>query len=110
MPADTLFTPRHLSNCDVVIAMYHDQGLVAFKTISFDEGVNYTAGLKFVRTSPDHGVAYDIAGKGIANEESFKEAIFSAIELYKNRNEYQELTKNVLQHIHLKLEKGDNKE
>ncbi|WP_313375691.1 4-hydroxythreonine-4-phosphate dehydrogenase PdxA [Chishuiella sp.] len=109
-PADSFFTPKNLDAFDAVLAMYHDQGLVAFKTISFDEGVNYTAGLRYVRTSPDHGVAYDIAGKGIANEESFKEAIFTAIELYKNRVDYKELTKNVLQHIPLKLEKGDNKE
>lgn len=108
--ADSFFSPSNLDVFDAVLAMYHDQGLVAFKTISFDEGVNYTAGLKFVRTSPDHGTAYDIAGKGIANEESFKEAIFLAIEIHKNRNEYQDLTKNVLQHIPLKLEKGDNKE
>ncbi len=108
--ADSFFSPANLDVFDAVLAMYHDQGLVAFKTISFDEGVNYTAGLKYVRTSPDHGVAYDIAGKGIANEESFKEAIFLAVELYKNRVEHQELTKNVLQHIPLKLEKGDNKE
>ena len=109
-PADSFFGPSNLDAFDAVLAMYHDQGLVAFKTISFDEGVNYTAGLQYVRTSPDHGVAYDIAGKGIANEESFKEAIFTAIELYKNRQEYKELTKNVLQNIPLKLEKGDNKE
>lgn len=109
-PADSFFTPSNLEVFDAVLAMYHDQGLIPFKTISFDEGVNYTAGLKYVRTSPDHGVAYDIAGKGIANEESFKEAIFLAIELYKNRLDYAELTKNVLQHIPLKLEKGDNKE
>lgn len=109
-PADSFFNSSNLDNFDGVLAMYHDQGLVAFKTISFDEGVNYTAGLKFVRTSPDHGVAYDIAGKGIANEESFKEAVFTAIELFKNREEYKELTQNVLQHIPLKLEKGDNRE
>jgi len=109
-PADSFFNSTNLNNFDGVLAMYHDQGLVAFKTISFDEGVNYTAGLKYVRTSPDHGVAYDIAGKGIANEESFKEAIFTAIELFKNREEYKELTQNVLQHIPLKLEKGDNRE
>ena len=106
--ADSFFNPSNLDVFDAVLAMYHDQGLVAFKTISFDEGVNYTAGLKFVRTSPDHGVAYDIAGKGIANEESFKEAIFAAIDLHKNRLEYQELTKNVLQSTPLKLERGEN--
>ena len=68
------------------------------------------AGLKYVRTSPDHGVAYNIAGKGIANHESFKEAVYLAINIYKNRLDYAELTKDVLQHIPLKLEKGDNKE
>lgn len=108
--ADSFFTPENLDAFDAVLAMYHDQGLIPFKTIAFDEGVNYTAGLKFVRTSPDHGVAYNIAGKGIANEESFKEAVYLAIELFKNRLDYAELTKNVLQHIPLKLEKGDNKE
>ena len=108
--ADSFFTDQNLEFFDAVLAMYHDQGLIPFKTIAFDEGVNYTAGLKYVRTSPDHGVAYDIAGKGIANEESFKEAIFLAIQLYKNRMDYAELTQNVLQHIPLKLEKGDNKE
>jgi len=109
-PADSFFTDQNLAFFDAVLAMYHDQGLIPFKTIAFDEGVNYTAGLKYVRTSPDHGVAYDIAGKGIANEESFKEAVFLAIELHKNRMDYAELTQNVLQHIPLKLEKGDNKE
>ncbi|WP_322969081.1 4-hydroxythreonine-4-phosphate dehydrogenase PdxA [Faecalibacter sp. LW9] len=108
--ADSFFTDQNLEAFDAVLAMYHDQGLIPFKTIAFDEGVNYTAGLKYVRTSPDHGVAYDIAGKGIANEESFKEAVFLAIELHKNRLDYAELTQNVLQHIPLKLEKGDNKE
>ena len=108
--ADSFFNPSNLDVFDAVLAMYHDQGLIPFKTIAFDEGVNYTAGLKYVRTSPDHGVAYDIAGKGIANEESFKEAIFLALDIYKNRQDYAELTENVLQHIPLKLEKGDNKE
>lgn len=108
--ADSFFTDQNLDAFDAVLAMYHDQGLIPFKTIAFDEGVNYTAGLNYVRTSPDHGVAYDIAGKGIANEESFKEAIYLAIDIYKNRLDYAELTKNVLQHIPLKLEKGDNRE
>ena len=108
--ADSFFTDQNLDVFDAVLAMYHDQGLIPFKTISFDEGVNYTAGLKYVRTSPDHGVAYNIAGKGIANHESFKEAVYLAINIYKNRQDYAELTKDVLQHIPLKLEKGDNKE
>jgi len=108
--ADSFFTNQNLETFDAILAMYHDQGLIPFKTIAFDEGVNYTAGLKHVRTSPDHGVAYNIAGKGIANEESFKEAIFLAINIFKNRLDYAQLTENVLQHIPLKLEKGDNKE
>ena len=76
--------------------MYHDQGLAPFKTIAYEEGVNYTAGLPFIRTSPDHGTAYDIAGKNMADEQSFSEAIFTAIEIFRNRTEYQELTKNPL--------------
>jgi 4-hydroxythreonine-4-phosphate dehydrogenase len=76
--------------------MYHDQGLAPFKTIAYEEGVNYTAGLPFIRTSPDHGTAYDIAGKNMADEQSFSEAIFTAIKIFRNRTEYQELTKNPL--------------
>ncbi|WP_395093515.1 4-hydroxythreonine-4-phosphate dehydrogenase PdxA [Vaginella massiliensis] len=95
-PADSFFSPAMLDQFDAVLAMYHDQGLIPFKTICFEEGVNYTAGLSHVRTSPDHGVAYDIAGKGIADETSFKQAIFTAIRIFENRKEYSELTKNVL--------------
>jgi 4-hydroxythreonine-4-phosphate dehydrogenase len=76
--------------------MYHDQGLAPFKTIAYEEGVNYTAGLPFIRTSPDHGVAYDIAGKNLADETSFSEAIFTAIKIFKNRTEYRELMENQL--------------
>lgn len=70
---------------DGVLAMYHDQGLIPFKTIAFDLGVNYTAGLPIVRTSPDHGTAYEIAGKGIANENSFREAVYLAINISEKR-------------------------
>ena len=76
--------------------MYHDQGLIPFKTLSFGNGVNYTAGLDKIRTSPDHGTAYEIAGKGLANNESFKEAVYLAIDIFHRRNDYQELTKNQL--------------
>ena len=76
--------------------MYHDQGLIPFKTLSFGEGVNFTAGLNKIRTSPDHGTGFDIAGKNIANESSFREAVYSAIDIYKNRIEYNELTNNPL--------------
>lgn len=75
-------------NFDVIVAIYHDQGLIPFKILSSYKGINFTAGLSHIRTSPDHGVAYNIAGKGIANESSFQEAVFKAIEIYKNRIEY----------------------
>ena len=90
-PADSFFQPEKYKAFDAVLAMYHDQGLAPFKTIAYEEGVNYTAGLPFIRTSPDHGVAYDIAGKNIADETSFSEAIFTAINIFKSRDEYQEL-------------------
>jgi 4-hydroxythreonine-4-phosphate dehydrogenase len=67
--------------------MYHDQGLIPFKTIAFEEGVNYTAGLKLIRTSPDHGTAYEIAGKGTVNIQSFLQSIYTIIDIIKNRKE-----------------------
>ena len=81
---------------DGVLAMYHDQGLIPFKTISFGQGVNYSAGLSFVRTSPDHGTAYDIAGKNIADESSFREAIYLACDIARKRKEFEQLNANVL--------------
>ena len=93
-PADSYFQPNKYKNFDAVLAMYHDQGLAPFKTLAYEEGVNYTAGLPFIRTSPDHGVAYDIAGQNVADEQSFSEAIFMAIKIYKNRKEYQDLMTN----------------
>lgn len=93
-PADSYFQPNKYKNYDAVLAMYHDQGLAPFKTLAYEEGVNYTAGLPFIRTSPDHGVAYDIAGQNIADEQSFSEAIFMAIKIYKNRLEYNDLIEN----------------
>ncbi len=96
-PADSFFQPSKYENFDAVLAMYHDQGLAPFKTIAYEEGVNYTAGLPFIRTSPDHGVAYDIAGKNIADEQSFTEAIFMAIKIFKNRSEYNDLITNRMQ-------------
>lgn len=96
-PADSFFQPEKYKNFDAVLAMYHDQGLAPFKTLAYEEGVNYTAGLPFIRTSPDHGVAYDIAGKNIADEQSFTEAIFTAIKIFNNRNDYHELMSNRLQ-------------
>ena len=95
-PADGFFGSAQYEKYDAVIATYHDQGLIPFKTLSFGNGVNYTAGLNKVRTSPDHGTAYEIAGKGVANHESFKEAVYLAIDIYNKRNDYQELIKNPL--------------
>ncbi|MFK5958339.1 MAG: 4-hydroxythreonine-4-phosphate dehydrogenase PdxA [Lutibacter sp.] len=94
--ADSFFGSENHKNFDAILAMYHDQGLAPFKTLAFGGGVNFTAGLNKVRTSPDHGTAYEIAGKGLANINSFKEAIFSGIQIFKTRNEYKSLTENVL--------------
>lgn len=94
--ADGFFGSAQYEKYDAVIATYHDQGLIPFKTLSFGNGVNYTAGLNKIRTSPDHGTAYEIAGKGVANHESFKEAVYLAIDIFKKRNDYQELIKNPL--------------
>ncbi len=95
-PADSFFQPEKYKNFDAVLAMYHDQGLAPFKTLAYEDGVNFTAGLSFVRTSPDHGVAYDIAGKNVASERSFMEAMFTAVSIFKNRSEYQDLMENRL--------------
>lgn len=94
--ADSFFGTENYLGFDAIIASYHDQGLIPFKTLSFGQGVNYTAGLNKVRTSPDHGTAYEIAGKGTADVNSFKEAIFKGIKIFENRKEYQELTKSPL--------------
>ncbi|MEO1010457.1 MAG: 4-hydroxythreonine-4-phosphate dehydrogenase PdxA [Bacteroidota bacterium] len=94
--ADSFFGSDAYRNFDAVLAAYHDQGLIPFKTLSFGKGVNFTAGLSKVRTSPDHGTAYEIAGKGKADHSSFKEAVFTALQIYRNREEYRELTGNPL--------------
>lgn len=83
--ADSFFGSKQYQNYDAIVASYHDQGLIPFKTLTFGKGVNFTAGLGRIRTSPDHGTAYEIAGKGIANPESFEEAILTAIMIYRNR-------------------------
>jgi len=95
--ADGFFGTRSYQKFDGVLAMYHDQGLIPFKTIAFDEGVNFTAGLPIIRTSPDHGTAYDIAGKGIADETSMIQAIYLACDVARKRQEYKELEANKLQ-------------
>jgi len=85
-PADGFFASGQHSKYDGIVAMYHDQGLVAFKTLSFESGINYTAGLPYVRTSPDHGTAYNLAGKNMANEGSMREAMYVACDIIKNRS------------------------
>jgi 4-hydroxythreonine-4-phosphate dehydrogenase len=88
--------------------MYHDQGLAPFKTIALENGVNYTAGLPIVRTSPDHGTAYDIAGQGKADEQSMRQAIYTAIDIFRNRQNYDEPLKNPLPKLfHEKREDGE---
>lgn len=101
--ADSFFGSNNYKNFDAIIATYHDQGLIPFKTLSFGQGVNFTAGLNKVRTSPDHGTAYEIAGKGLADENSFKEAVFTAIQIFKNRFDYEELTSNPLKKSNQKM-------
>jgi 4-hydroxythreonine-4-phosphate dehydrogenase len=95
-PADGFFGSANSRNFDAVLAMYHDQGLAPFKALTFDTGVNYTAGLPIVRTSPDHGTAYEIAGKGIASENSFRNAIYLAVDVYQNRKNHKQLIENPL--------------
>ncbi len=94
--ADSFFGGKNYENYDAVLACYHDQGLVPFKTLAFGSGVNYTAGLAQIRTSPDHGTGFDIAGKDKANEQSFRNAVYMAIDVFKTRKEYEELTENPL--------------
>jgi 4-hydroxythreonine-4-phosphate dehydrogenase len=86
-PADGFFGSGQYKKFDGILAMYHDQGLIPFKTLAFENGVNYTAGLSIVRTSPDHGTAYDIAGKGQASEVSFREALYMACDVARRRRE-----------------------
>ena len=95
--ADGFFGSGNYTHFDAVLAMYHDQGLAPFKTLAMENGVNFTAGLPVVRTSPDHGVAYDIAGKGVANEASFRQAVYTAIDIARNRVQYDEARKHPLQ-------------
>ena len=95
-PADGFFGNSTYKKFDAVLAMYHDQGLIPFKTLAFSTGVNFTAGLKVVRTSPDHGTGYDIAGKNLADPTSFREALFAAVHIFKSRKEQNELLRGQL--------------
>lgn len=103
--ADGFFGSRQFKNFDAVLAMYHDQGLIPFKYLAFDDGVNYTAGLPFVRTSPDHGTAYGIAGKNEASEVSFRNALYMAIDIVRTRNENFKLSENPLPFSPLRKER-----
>lgn len=107
-PADGLFGSGAYTNFDAVLAMYHDQGLAPFKALAVEEGVNFTAGLPVVRTSPDHGTAYDIAGLCQADPTSFRHAIFSAIDICRNRANYDEPFENPLPKLfHEKRDEGE---
>lgn len=97
--ADAFFARGSYAKFDAVLAMYHDQGLIPFKSLAVGEGVNFTAGLPFVRTSPDHGTAFDIAGKNAADSTSFTAAVFECLDMINRRNEYDERNKNPLRKI-----------
>ena len=97
---DGLFGSEGFSKFDGILAMYHDQGLTPFKALAFDTGVNYTAGLPVIRTSPAHGTAYAIAGQGVASENSFREALYLALDIFKKRQMYSEINKNPLRISH----------
>jgi len=97
LAADGFWGSSELTHYDAVLAMYHDQGLAPFKAIAMNTGVNFTVGLPIVRTSPDHGTAYNIAGKNLANENSFRQAVFAVFDIVKNRDLYDEINENPLQ-------------
>lgn len=103
--ADSFFAHAHYTEFDATLAMYHDQGLVAFKTLAQGEGVNYTAGLPIIRTSPDHGTAFDIAGKNEADPSSLRESLFGCIELLRQRSHYLANTANPLRRGKIEKEK-----
>ena len=103
--ADGFFAHHHYKQFDAVIAMYHDQGLIPFKSLNNGEGVNYTCGLSVVRTSPDHGTAFDIAGKNIASPDSMREAVYQAIDILHQRAEHAEYTSNPLKRQRLQKER-----
>lgn len=104
-PADGFFGAETFAKFDAVLAMYHDQGLIPFKALSFHSGVNYTAGISIVRTSPDHGTAYDLAGKNTASEESFRKAIYLACDVFRNRSQYKEISANPLKSSPVRMER-----
>ena len=105
-PADGFMGSGAFSHFDGVLAMYHDQGLIPFKVLAMENGVNFTAGLPIVRTSPDHGTAFDIAGKGEASADSFRQALYMAIDIHRNRKSYAEAYRNPLRKLY--FEKRDD--
>ena len=105
-PADGFFGKRMYREFDGVMAMYHDQGLSPFKLLNFETGVNFTAGLPIVRTSPDHGTAYDLAGKNLADETSFRYAVYKACDIITNRGDYDEMNANPLKSRSVKEKEG----
>jgi 4-hydroxythreonine-4-phosphate dehydrogenase len=106
-PADGFFGALMFQKFDAVLAMYHDQGLIPFKYMAFDSGVNFTAGLPIIRTSPDHGTAFDIAGKNEANEESFRNAVYLACDLVRTRKNYKQATANPLKAASVNMNQRD---
>jgi 4-hydroxythreonine-4-phosphate dehydrogenase len=94
--ADGFFGSENYRKFDAILAMYHDQGLIPFKLASFDRGVNYTAGLPVIRTSPAHGTAYELAGEDKASPDSFRQALYLALDIHKNRKIYEDISKNPL--------------
>lgn len=102
--ADGFFGAHNYKHFDAVLAMYHDQGLVPFKTLSFGSGTNFTAGLNVVRTSPDHGTGFDIAGKDVASPDSLRSAIFTGLDIVRNRETYKDMTANPVERVKLDKE------
>jgi 4-hydroxythreonine-4-phosphate dehydrogenase len=102
--ADGFFGSNNFHKFDGILAMYHDQGMIPFKTLSFDKGVNFTAGLPFVRTSPAHGTAYDLAGKNEASHNSFREAVYLAVDIFLNRKAFDETNSSPLQNYLKEIE------
>ncbi|HXR82432.1 MAG TPA: 4-hydroxythreonine-4-phosphate dehydrogenase PdxA, partial [Saprospiraceae bacterium] len=99
-PADGFFGAMRFKKFDAILSMYHDQGLIPFKMLHFQDGVNYTAGLPFVRTSPDHGTAFEIAGKNEADPASFRAALFAAIDIFKSRERHRKDNANAVRKTH----------
>ena len=107
--ADGFMGSGKYSSFDAILAMYHDQGLTPLKALAMNDGVNFTAGLPIIRTSPAHGVAYDIAGKGEADENSFRQAIYAAIDIQRNRRFYKEARRNPLRKMYFEKRDDSNR-